>query len=174
MDTDKLHLSMKTFVNAQFGYCPLVWMFHSRSLNNRINKIHERAIRIVFKDKNATFSELLQWDGPVTIHERNIQDLATEMFKVFNGIYPSIIKDVFTLKESNIYCSKFPFKTRNVRTVAYWSYLGPKIWSLVPEKIKNENNLGAFKIKIKHWRAVGCPCRLCKTYVAGVGFITTE
>ena len=153
-------------------------MFHSRSLNNRINKIHERALRIVFKDKNATFSELLQRDGSVTIHERNIQALATEMFKVFNVISPSIIKDVFPLKESNIYCSKFPFKTRNVRTVAYGtetlSYLGPKIWSLVPEEIKNENNLGAFKIKIKHWRPVGCPCRLCKTYVAGVGFITTE
>ena len=178
MDTDKLRLIMKAFVNSQFGYCPLVWMFHSRSLNNRINKIHERALRIVFKDKNATFSELLQRDGSVTIHERNIQALATEMFKVFNGISPSIIKDVFPLKESNIYCSKFPFKTRNVRTVAYGtetlSYLGPKIWSLVPEEIKNENNLGAFKIKIKHWRPVGCPCRLCKTDVAGVGFITTE
>ena len=119
MDTDKLRLIMKAFVNAQFGYCPLVWMFHSRSLNNRINKIHERALRIVFKDKNATFSELLRRDGSVTIHERNIQALATEMFKVFNGISPSIIQDVFPLKVSNIYCSKFPFKTRNVRTVAY-------------------------------------------------------
>ena len=47
MNTDKLRLIMKTFVNAQFGYCPLVWMFHSRSLNNRINKIHERALRSV-------------------------------------------------------------------------------------------------------------------------------
>ena len=141
-------------------------MFHSRSLNNRINKIHERALRIVFKDKNATFNELLQRDGSVTIHERNIQALATEMFKVFNGISPSIIKNVFPLKESNIYCSKFPFKTRKVRTVAYGtetlSYLGPKIWSLVPEEIKNENNLGAFKIKIKHWRPVGCPVASAK------------
>ena len=79
MNTDKLRLIMKAFINAQFGYCPLVWMFYSRSLNNRINKFHEREIRIVFKD---TFNDLLRRDGSVTIHERNIQALATEMFKV--------------------------------------------------------------------------------------------
>ena len=89
MNSDKLRLIIKAFVNTQFGYCSLIWMFHSRSLNNRINKIHERALRVVFKDKNATFNELLQRDGSVTIHERNIQALATEMFKVFNGISPS-------------------------------------------------------------------------------------
>ena len=91
MNTDKLRFIMKAFINAQFGYCPLVWMFHSRSLNNRINKIHERTLRIVFKDKNATFSELLQRDCSVTIHERNIQALATEMVKIFKGISPSIL-----------------------------------------------------------------------------------
>ena len=109
MNTDKLCLIMKAFVNAPFGYCPLVWMFHS-SLNNRINNIHERTLHIVVKDQNATFNELLQMDGSVTIHERNIQALATEMFKVFNGISLSIIKDVFPLKESNIYFSKFHLK----------------------------------------------------------------
>ena len=76
MNTDKLRLIMKAFINAQFGYCPLVWMFHSRTLNNRINKIHERALRIVFKDNSSTFDELLKLDGSVTVHERNIQAMA--------------------------------------------------------------------------------------------------
>ena len=178
MSSDKLRLIMKAFINAQFGYCPLVWMFHSRTLNNRINKIQERALRIVFKDKNASFDELLKRDGAVTIHERNIQILATEMFKAYNGISPRILKDVFPLKESSIYCSKFPFKTRNVRTVAYGTetlgFLGPKIWAIVPEELKNAKSLRDFKNKIKVWKPDGCPCRLCKTYVAGVGFINTE
>ena len=67
MDTDKLRLIMKASVNTQFGYCPLVWMFHSRGLNNRINKIHENAVCIVFKDKNDTFNELMHMDGSVII-----------------------------------------------------------------------------------------------------------
>ena len=156
INTDKLRLIMKAFVNAQFGYCPLVWMFHSRSLNIQINK---RALRIVFKDKNATCNELLQRDVSVTIHERKIQALATEMFKVFNGIFPIIIKDVFRLRNPTTILLNSPFKTRNVRTVTYGTetlgYLGLKIWSLVPEEIKNANNLGDFKIKINRWRPVG-------------------
>ena len=49
MNVDKKRTIMKAFIESQFGYCRLVWMFHSRSLNNRINRIHERALRITFK-----------------------------------------------------------------------------------------------------------------------------
>ena len=57
MDERKRRTIMKAFINSQFGYCPLVWMFHSRQLNNRINKIHERALRIVHNDFCSTFNE---------------------------------------------------------------------------------------------------------------------
>ena len=50
---------MKAFVVSQFNYCPLLWMFHSRTLNNRINNLHERALRIVYKDDDSSFKELL-------------------------------------------------------------------------------------------------------------------
>ena len=53
MNIEKCCKVMKAFINSQFGYCPLVWMFHSRKLNNRINKIHERALRIVYKDDSS-------------------------------------------------------------------------------------------------------------------------
>ena len=59
MDVKQRQLIMKAFINSQFGYCPLVWMFHSRLMNNRINKIHERSLRIVFNDNKSTFRELL-------------------------------------------------------------------------------------------------------------------
>ena len=47
---DKLRLIMKTFIESQFNYCPLVWMCHSRDLINRINKLHERALRVVYRN----------------------------------------------------------------------------------------------------------------------------
>ena len=75
---------MKAFIYSQFGYCPLVWMFHSRKINNRVNSLHERALRIVYRDYNATFSELLSKDKSVTIHQRILQLLAAEIFKTKN------------------------------------------------------------------------------------------
>ena len=69
---DRLRLLMKSFVEFQFSYCPLVWMFHSRALNNLINKLDERGLRLVYKDLDFTFDELLRKDGSFTIHHRNI------------------------------------------------------------------------------------------------------
>ena len=73
---------MKTFIISQFNCFPLlVWMFHSRKLNHRINSIHERTLRVAYQDYKSTFLELLQRDNSITIHQRNLQVLATESFK---------------------------------------------------------------------------------------------
>ena len=72
MDQSKLRNLMRAFITSQFQYCPLIWMFHSRQLNQKINKIQERALRITYKDTESTFSELLQKDCAVTIHAKNL------------------------------------------------------------------------------------------------------
>ena len=72
---------MKAFIASQFRYCPLIWMFHSRSLNNMINRIHERTLRLVYQN-NLSFSGLLDLDNSVTVHQRNLKVLVTEIFKV--------------------------------------------------------------------------------------------
>ena len=56
---DKLKIIMKTFIQSQCNYCPLVWVFHNRTLNHKINKLHERALRLVYKDEDLTFQEHL-------------------------------------------------------------------------------------------------------------------
>ena len=175
MNITKRRTIMNAFITSQFGYCPLVWMFHSHKLNNRINKIHERALRIVYNDDLSSFDELLNRDSSFTIHSRNIQALAIELYKVVNGLSPEIMNQVFPLKDVLMHCSRFPFKTRNVKTVSYGmetlGFMGPKIWALVPGEIKKVKSLAEFKRNIKQWKPVKCPCRICKTYVAGVGFI---
>ena len=87
MSHNKLIIVMKTFILSQFNYRPLVWMFCIREVNNRINHIHERS----FRDTGSTFQELLIRDGSVTIHHRNLQIFATEIFKLLNGISPKIL-----------------------------------------------------------------------------------
>ena len=73
---------MKTFIDSQFNYWPLIWMSHNRTLHNKINRLHERALRIVYRNDELTFNELLDLDNTVTTHHRNLQRLATLMFKV--------------------------------------------------------------------------------------------
>ena len=55
MNTDKLRLLMKAFIESQFSYCPLVWMFHSHTLNNKINKLHDRALHLVYKARETNY-----------------------------------------------------------------------------------------------------------------------
>ena len=73
--TDKRHLIFKAFIISLFNYCPLVWMFHTKQLNNRINSLHENALRVAYQDRNSSFNELLKLDKSVSIHYRNIMNI---------------------------------------------------------------------------------------------------
>ena len=73
---------MKSFIESQFGYSPLVWMFDRRVLNRIINHLLERSLRIFCKDSISSFYELLQKDHSFTFHHRNIQNLAIEPYKI--------------------------------------------------------------------------------------------
>ena len=176
MCQDKLRILMKAFIESQFGYCPLVWMFHSRDLNNRINRLHERALRLVYKNNNLTFEELLKKDKSFSIHHRNLQKLATEMYKVKNNLSPTLMKSIFPEREIPYNLRNLnPFQSTKVNTVFNGTetiaFRGPKVWGMVPEDIKNSASLSEFKSKIKNWEPKGCTCRLCKVFIKDLGFI---
>ena len=79
---------MKSFITSQCNYFPMVWMYHSRSLNNKVNHIHERALRIVYQDFQSSVLALLVKDNSLTIHQKNLQLLAIETFKLKMNISP--------------------------------------------------------------------------------------
>ena len=95
MSKEKLRVLMKAFVESQFGYCPLIWMYHSRTLNNKIYKLHERALRLVCKNNTSSFEEILAMDNSHTVHHRDVQKLAIEMYKVQNDLSPSFMRFIF-------------------------------------------------------------------------------
>ena len=94
----KLRVIMKAFIMSQFSYCPLVWMCHSRTLNKKINKLHERALRLIYDDRQSTFEEQLNIDKSVSIHHRNFQVLATELCKVHHGLGPKLMNVILKKK----------------------------------------------------------------------------
>ena len=72
MGIRKRRTLMIAFFKSQFNYCPLIWMCCNRSLNSKIDRLHERSLRIVYSDKTSDFSELLEKDGSVSVHYQNI------------------------------------------------------------------------------------------------------
>ena len=81
MSFKQRRIILKTFIESQLGYCPLIRIFHSRRVNNKINHLHERSLRIVYKD-NYSYMHLRAKNKSFTIHQRNLHSLAIELFKV--------------------------------------------------------------------------------------------
>ena len=152
-------------------------MFHGRGLNNKINNIHKIALRIVYQDKKSSFETLLKRDKSTLIRVKNLQQLATELFKVKNDLSPEIMKEIFAFQENET-CnlrSGNHVAQKNIRTMQYGiesvSNLGAKLWNLLPGEIKYSSSLTVFKNKIRKWTPEKCPCKLCQTYVKNVGYI---
>ena len=82
---------LSSFVHFHFRYSPLVWMFQSRKINSKIDKVHKKALRLLYDDDESTFEELLKRDEGFTVHETNIQKLMLEMFKAKNKIEPNLL-----------------------------------------------------------------------------------
>ena len=169
-------LVLNTFITSQFSYAPVVWMFHNRKLNNHINRIHERALRIVYQDHNSTFEELLAKYGSFKIQDRNLQRLIIEIFKVKMKLAPEIMNEVFDIIESPYPLrNELRFKSRNIRTVRYGietaAFGGSRIWRYMPSELKESTSLNEFRSKIKTWKPENCPCKLCKIYLQRIGYL---
>ena len=111
------------------------------------------------------------------IKEISKKTLATEMYKILNVLSPDIMQDIFEIK-SNYYNTRDApaFSSRNIKTVRYGlktiSYMALKIWDLVPKEMKQVTTVNEFKAKIKIWKLENCPCRLCRSDLPQIGFIT--
>ena len=108
---------------------------HSWIINNKINRLHERCLRIIYGDKQLLFEDLLE-KRAVFINERNLQILATETYKASKGMLPPQITKLFARRNEHLYnfTSICKFCTLWNWTI---SYLGPKIWGMVPYTYKN-------------------------------------
>ena len=177
ISVEKRKILFNAFFLSQFNYCPLVWMCHNRSYNNRINRLHERCLRTIYNDKQSSFEQLLDKDGSVSIHHKNVQFLLIEMFKIKNNIAPKILTEIFKLKPECRYNLRTAnqFQVPKVKTTNFGSeslsYLGPKLWNELPSRLQDIESLTSFKKTIKKWVPISCPCRLCKNFVKNLGYI---
>ena len=151
---NKRRTLFKAFVGSQFKYCPIVWMFHSRRTNNKINRLHERTLRIVYDDDVSTFHQLLAMDKSFCIHHQNIQRLLIEICKALHDISGNSLKEFIVKRESTINLwSKAELVIPSVNSILKGKndirYFGSVIWNSLPIEIREDQSISSFVTKIK-------------------------
>ena len=166
---------MNAFYESQFNCCPFIWMCHSPQNHNKINRLHKRCLRIVYNDKRLSFNALLEKDGSVSIYERNIKILATEMFKVSKNLAPPQMHEIFKLKDQLQYNLRYnflflgPLLSQSIKVLKVHCFIlsitGYYIYYRILTKICLVSTV------LKKWRLANCPCRSGKVYIVNVGFV---
>ena len=146
-----------------------------------MNKIHERAFRSVYKYTRPDCEAVLKLNNVVSVHQRNLQYLMTEIYKTKNSLNPSLMRELFkpstdlqyNLRNNNT------LEIPEVRTTSYGietvQFFGQKLWQMLPPNVRESLSLIALK---KEWRekiliscTIKCDCSLCKTFISRFGFI---
>ena len=144
--------------------------FDGRQINDKTNKLHERALRIVYNDTVKSFVELLVKDKSFTINHQNIQSLAIKMYNAVNNLPGGNLNEFFVRNNPNYnLCSRSELTVPSISTVFKGqnsiSYFGSVIWNSSPAELRGINSFQVFKSEIKVWRLTNYFCRLCKNYM---------
>ena len=152
-------------------------MFHGRLLNRKINQLHKHSLRIVYKNSISSFHELLQKDHSFTIHHRNIQSLAIELYKIKENLSNEIMSSIFPSRlitynlqtQSDFFRNSVDGSKYSLNSIRFFA---SKVWQTVPVELKHLKNLEDFKNKIRRWEPDGCDCKLCKDFVSNLGYVS--
>ena len=129
-----------------FSYCLLVWMFCYRRIMHKMNKIHEWSLRLLLQNYKDDFQDPLRFFGDISIHQRCINSLLTEVYKYIHGLSPEIINEVLSTK-ANIYNTwqfnvfKTHIPTSNRYGLNWIPYKANRLWNLKPKIISVINSI---------------------------------
>ncbi len=162
---------IQSFVQANFNYCPLVWFFTSPGSLRKIERIQDRALRILFDDFDSDTKVLLDKAGKTTFLIKQHKNLAIEIFKTLKNLNPDYMKEIFTKNENPYRLRDNSRHENDLVNSKYKAFtygecslknLGPKIWNALPTVFKCANSLFTFKQLMKTWDGPNCTCEMCK------------
>ena len=151
----------------QFNYASLIWMFRRNGLYLKIQKINHKTLKVIYQSNN-TYEELLELSETVSIHQRHLRFLVTEVYKSTSYLNPKFMCSFFTHKE-------IPYNLRKgqvlslppARSTYYGTnsvhFRGSLIWNNLPSYIKSSRSVCEFKNNIKNFRNIDCGCLICRT-----------
>ena len=121
----KRRLLMSSHITSHFNYCPLVWMIHNRKLNEKMNKIHGRALRMAYVNHKTSFLKLLNIDKSVTMHKKSCIIYLLKSIKLKKRISPTIVSEIFQFFENPVMNSKLVSIYQPETPVQFSSVLNP-------------------------------------------------
>ena len=154
MSSEQNKLIISFFIKSQFSYCPLIWMFCSRTSMNKLNNIHKKSLRLVTKNYDSNFNELLEPSHELSIHKTCINYLM--IVKYLHELSSELMTDIFTSRKNpyNIRNIRL-FGSQNPRSVRFRvdaiEFCASQLWQKVPIAIKDSSSLEIFTAKIKLW-----------------------
>ena len=163
----------KAFVESQFRYCLIAWMFHNWHTSNKIIRLHERALRNVYDEGVSTFDQILATNKSFCIHHQNIQELLIEIYKAVHDISGNSLKELFVRRESTVSLLSMPeLVIPSVNSVLNnknsQRYLGSVIWNSLPIEIREDHSILSFVSKIKQWKPIAFLYTIWKSYIDSI------
>ena len=166
LDFKKARLLNNAFILSSLSYCPLIWMFCGKTSNREINRIHKRALRILFNDYEASFEEPLQRNNEQKVHTKNLHKLMTEVYKSLNRQNPAFMLDLFIRKEVTYDLRvkdllQLSTATTFLNGLISIVFRGSILWNAISDEITTSQSIASFKRKIKSWNGDDCNCNIC-------------
>ena len=167
LTVEKARILAYAFIDSQFNYAPLIWMFAGKTLINKICKIHHRTLQVVYNEYNKSYQELLQLNNIVSIHQRHLQYLALEVFKSLMHLNPEFMWSYFNEKPITYDLRKGtkvflpPVKSFRLGLNSV-HFRGSILWNNLPSSIKNSQTINEFKVKLKNLGNIHCTCGVCR------------
>ena len=99
LSLEEAKLLCNAFINSQFNYAPLVWMFCWKKQYLKIQKIHHKALKVIY-NSSKNYDELLRNNNEVSIHQSHLCALICEVFKSLNNLNPEFTWSYFVFKNN--------------------------------------------------------------------------
>ena len=151
---------------SAFIYCPLIWIFCGKTLNAKINRVHNEALQALLNDFESNFEELLGRANQLTIHELNKKCLLIEVYKCLHDEIPAFLSDLFQPIETKYNLRKNKVLTLPRASTLSWglhslAYRGSRSWNSLSDNVKNLTSSLNFKRTLKNVENIQCSCKLC-------------
>ena len=156
----KKHI-FRSFIMSNFTYCSVVWHFCGLVNNSKLEKIQERALKIVFNEYDSNYDALLDKMGTYTMLQSRLRNIIIEVFKSLNDINPMYMKELFNVKKQpySLRDTSLLIQARKNTTnfgLRSFVYLGSKLWNNLPGYLKDTTDIdvGEFKSRLKNYLGV--------------------
>ena len=140
-------------------------MFCRKTLYHKIEKIHHRTLKVIYQSEES-YENLLLESSSVSIHQRHLRFLVTEIYKSATQINPKFMWPYFTYNSISYNFREGPILYLPSTHSTYYGtnsvhFSGSLIWSNLPRDIKSSKSLSEFKTKIKNFGNIDCECVIC-------------